>query len=143
MRTPTYAVEAEVEETHWWFVGRRRLFGRELARAGFPVDARTLDIGTSTGSNIRLLRHIGFTRVTGLDVSLEAIRLCESRGFGPVQQGSVCAMPFPDASFDLVLATDIIEHVDDDVLALTEVARVMAPRGLALITVPAFPSLWG
>ena len=143
MRTPTYAVEAEVEETHWWFVGRRRLFGRELMRAGLSVDARTLDVGTSTGSNLRLLRDFGFTRVTGLDVSLEAIRLCEAKGFGPVQQGSVCAMPFPDASFDLVFATDIIEHVDDDALALTEVARVLAPRGRAVITVPAFPSLWG
>src|SRR5262245_55403873 len=143
MRSSTYAVEAEVEETHWWFVGRRRLFGQELTRTDIPVDARTLDVGTSTGSNLRLLRDCGFTRVTGLDLSLEAIRFCESKGFGPVQQGSVCAMPFPDASFDLVLATDVIEHVDDDVLALSEVARVLAPGGHALITVPAFQSLWG
>ncbi len=143
MRVPTYAVEAEVEETHWWFDGRRRLFGRELARGGVSVDARTLDVGTSTGSNLRLLRDIGFTRVTGLDLSLEAIRLCEAKGFGPVQQGSVCAMPFHDSCFDLVLATDIIEHVEDDLLALTEIARVTAPRGRVLITVPAFQSLWG
>lgn len=143
MRTPTYAVEAEVEETHWWFVGRRRLFERELTRAGLSIDARTLDVGTSTGSNLRLLRDCGFTRVTGLDMSPEAIRLCEEKGFGPVQLGSVCAMPFPDASFDLVLATDIIEHVDDDVLALAEVARVLSPGGRVLVTVPAFPSLWG
>jgi SAM-dependent methyltransferase len=143
MRSPTYSVEAEVEETHWWFVGRRLLFGQELTRSQTPVDARTLDVGTSTGSNLRLLRDCGFTRVTGLDVSVEAIRLCESKGFGPVEQGSVCAMPFPDASFDLVLATDVIEHVDDDGLALSEVARVLAPRGRALITVPAFQSLWG
>src|SRR5262249_17981683 len=108
MRTPTYTVEAAVEETHWWFVGRRRLFGRELARAGLSVNARTLDVGTSTGSNLRLLRDCGFTRVTGLDLSAEAIRLCEAKGFGPVRQGSICAMPFPDGAFDLVLATDII-----------------------------------
>jgi len=42
-----------------------------------------------------------------------------------------------------VLATDIIEHVDDDVRALREVARVLKPGRTALITVPAFPSLWG
>ncbi len=143
MRAPTYAVEAEVEQTHWWFEGRRRLFGHELRRAGVSADARTLDVGTSTGSNLRLLRDIGFTRVTGLDLSLEAIRLCESKGFGPVRQGSVCEMPFHDSSFELVLATDIIEHVEDDLLALTEIARVTAPRGRVLITVPAFQSLWG
>jgi SAM-dependent methyltransferase len=81
--------------------------------------------------------------VTGLDTSPEAIRLCEAKGFGPVRLGSVCAMPFADASFDLVLATDVIEHVDDDALALAEIARVLAPGGQVLITVPAFRSLWG
>src|SRR5262249_3534349 len=143
MRTSTYAVEAEVEETHWWFVGRRRLFGRELTRAGLPADARTLDVGTSTGANLRLPRDCGFGHVRGLDMSPDAIRFCAAKGFGPVQQGSVCAMPFASASFDLVLATDIIEHVDDDALALAQITRVLAPGGRALITVPAFPSLWG
>ena len=52
-------------------------------------------------------------------------------------------MPFDDGQFDLVLATDVIEHVDDDLLALREVHRVLAPGGYALITVPAFESLWG
>ena len=42
-----------------------------------------------------------------------------------------------------MLATDVIEHVDDDLLALQEVARVLKPQGFALITVPTFPSLWG
>jgi len=42
-----------------------------------------------------------------------------------------------------LLATDVIEHVDDDLLALQEVARVLKPQGFALITVPTFPSLWG
>ena len=41
------------------------------------------------------------------------------------------------------MATDIVEHVDDDVLALSEIARVLAPGGHALIAVPAFSSLWG
>ena len=86
MRPTTYDVEAVVEETHWWFVGRRRLFRRELTRAGASPEGRTLDVGTSTGSNLRLLRDLGYTRVTGLDVSLDAIRFCESKGLGPVQR---------------------------------------------------------
>lgn len=143
MRADTYAVEAEIEEKHWWFVGRRWLFQRELRRAGIDANARTLDIGTSTGSNLRLLRELGFRHVVGLDPSDEAIRFCESKGFGPVQQGSICEMPFPDASFDLVLATDVIEHVDDHERAASEIGRVLAPGGRVLITVPAFQSLWG
>jgi SAM-dependent methyltransferase len=62
---------------------------------------------------------------------------------GLVRQGDICALPFADASFDVVLATDVIEHVDDDGHATAEIARVLAPDGLALITVPAFQSLWG
>ena len=49
----------------------------------------------------------------------------------------------PTRTFDLVLATDIIEHVDDDVAALREVHRVLKADGRALITVPAFMTLWG
>src|SRR4051794_18750527 len=101
MRASTYAVEAAVEETHWGFVGRRRLFGRELTRAGISNDARILDVGTSTGSNLRLMRELGYEHVTGLDLSLEAIRFCEFKGFGTVQQGVVCAIPFPDETFDM------------------------------------------
>lgn len=139
----TYAAEAEIEETHWWFVGRRRLFGRELAAAGIPPDARILDVGTSTGSNLRMLRDLRYSAVEGLDSSEDAIRWCREKGLGLVRHGSVCAMPFEDGTFDAVLATDIIEHVDDDDRALAELARVTRRGGSILITVPAFPALWG
>ena len=60
METGTFAVEAQVEEAHWWFVGRRRLFAREIGRLGLRPDATVIDIGTGTGSGLRMLRDIGF-----------------------------------------------------------------------------------
>lgn len=143
MDTGTYAVEARVEETHWWFAGRRALFGREIGRLNLPSGAKVIDIGTGTGSNLRLLRDIGFCNVLGLDASDDAIRLCTAKGLGPVEHGSICSLPIADASHDLVLATDVIEHVDDDLQALREVNRVLAPDGFLLLTVPTFSSLWG
>lgn len=143
MKSPTYAVEAAVEATHWWFVGRRRLFAAELDRAKVTRQAQVLDLGTSTGTNLRMLRDLGYHRVVGLDISLEAIHYCESKGLGPVSQGDVCAIPFADSSFDLVFATDIVEHVDNDELAVAEIARVLRPGGYVLLTVPAFNALWG
>lgn len=143
MEPSVYANEAIVEANHWWFVGRRKLFAAEIARAGISNEARVLDIGTSTGTNLRMLRELSYRHVTGLDFSQDAIRFCEEKGLGPVRQGDVCAMPFADESFDLVLATDIVEHVDDDRQALKEIARVLAPGGTVLITVPAFQALWG
>jgi ubiquinone/menaquinone biosynthesis C-methylase UbiE len=143
METGTFASEAVHEETHWWFVGRRRLFAREINDVGLLPTATILDVGTSTGTNLRMLRDLGFSDVSGLDFSMEAIAHCESKGFAGVKQGDICAMPFPDEKFDLVLATDIIEHVDDDEQALHEIARVLKPGGRALVTVPAFKILWG
>jgi SAM-dependent methyltransferase len=143
MDIATYAVEAEVEATHWWFVGRRRLFAAELTKSGAKPTDRVLDIGTGTGANLRLLRDLGFTAVTGLDSSEEAIGYCASKGLGAVRRGDICALPFQDGSFDLVLATDVIEHVDDDAAAVREISRILAEGGKALIAVPAFPSLWG
>src|SRR5215470_15828030 len=105
MDIATYATEAEAESTHWWFIGRRRLFAREIDKAGVPRSSRVLDVETSTGANLRLLRDLGFCSVEGLDFSPEAIRYCREKGLGLVRQGDVCAMPFADESFDLVLAT--------------------------------------
>ena len=143
MDAGTFAVEARTEATHWWFVGRRRLFAREIIRADVSRAARALDVGTSTGTNLRMLRDLGFSDVEGLDLSEEAIRYCAEKALGPVREGDICAMPFGDGSFDLILATDVIEHVEDDRLALSEVARALKPGGLAIITVPAFQMLYG
>jgi SAM-dependent methyltransferase len=143
MDTQTYAVEAEVEANHWWFVVRRRLLADLIARQGLSLDAHVLDIGTSTGTNLRLLKDLGFCNRRGLDLSDDAIRWCAAKGLGRVEKGDICNLPFGDGEFQLVLATDIIEHVDDDVGAVAEIHRVLAPGGTAIISVPAFRSLWG
>lgn len=143
MDTLTFAVEAEAEATHWWFVGRRRLFSSLLTLRQLAPDAPILDIGTSTGTNLRMLRDLGFSNFQGVDLSDDAIVWCATKGLGKVTKGDVCDLPFADGQFQFVLATDIIEHVDDDLKALTEIRRVLAPNGAALVTVPAFSSLWG
>src|SRR5262245_34037910 len=143
MNLETYAAEAEIEKDHWWFVGRRALFARVIESLQLPRDARILDAGTSTGTNLRLLRGLDFTRVDGVDLSDEAIRYCAMKDLGHVTRGDLCDLPFASGQFDLALATDVIEHLDDDRRALAELERVLKPGGHALISVPAFPSLWG
>ena len=138
-----YEVEARVEANHWWFVGRRRLFAQVLTSLGLPASARILDVGTGTGSNLRLLRDLGFTQVSGVDSSPPAIRFCRSKGFQHVEEGDALHLPFPNGSFDFLLATDVLEHIEDDTRAIREILRVLVPGGRVLFTVPAFPSLWG
>jgi SAM-dependent methyltransferase len=57
--------------------------------------------------------------------------------------GTAEAIPFADGSFDLVTAFDVLEHLDDDVRALREMARVARPGGLIAVTVPAYRWMWG
>jgi SAM-dependent methyltransferase len=143
MKASLYEVEAEVEGSHWWFLGRRKLFAHVLSEADLRGRNRALDIGTSTGNNLHLLRQLDFAEVVGVDFSENALRFCRKRGLGRVVLGDAQTLPFSSGSFDVVLATDVIEHLDDDLSALKEIDRVLAPGGRALITVPAFQSLWG
>lgn len=143
LETSAMAVEARVEADHWWFRGRRRLVGRILRDLGVPPGARVLDVGSGTGTNLRLLSELGFSRVVGLDRSEASPRFCRDKRLGEVERGDLCALPFAEGSFDLVLATDVLEHVDAEDRALAEIRRVLCPGGLLLATVPAFRALWG
>lgn len=143
MEIETFATEAEIEATHWWFVGRRKLFARELSGAGIDPESSVLDVGTGTGANLRLLRQLQVKNVIGLDLNEAAISYCLAKGLGEVRRGDICAMPFADCAFDFILATDVIEHVENDAAALRELSRVLKHGGKALLAVPAFPSLWG
>jgi len=139
----SYEIEAKIEATHWWFVGRRKLFSSIIQELALDLNSSILDIGTSTGTNLRMLRELGFNNVVGVDLSEEAIRWCAEKKLGNVKKGNVYSIPSESDFFRLILATDIIEHVEDDVLALNEILRVMKPGGYGIITVPAFLSLWG
>jgi len=143
MERAVYVAESALEATHWWFRGRRRLFAALIRRKGVPAEARVLDLGTGCGSNLRMLQDLGMRRVIGIDRSQDAAGFASEKVFAPVAVGDARKLPFGRAAFDLVLATDVIEHVEDDVAALKEVLAVLRPGGAVLITVPAFPSLWG
>lgn len=143
MKHTTYEAENEIEKTHWWFVGRRNLFRNIIQSLELSHTANILDIGTSTGTNLRLLAEMGHTNVKGLDSSPVARDFCAQKGLAEVMLGDIREIPFADDSVDLVLATDVIEHVDEDDIAIKEIYRIMKPGGYVLCTVPAFQNLWG
>jgi SAM-dependent methyltransferase len=144
MQQHTYSIMYEVEETHWWFVGRRRIissFLEKICRDMATARPRILDVGCGTGANLELLGKYG--EAEGVDVSEEALSFCRARGLDKVHHGEAERLPFADASFDLVTGLDVVEHLDDDVAGLKEMYRVLKPQGRALLFVPAFMFLWG
>ncbi|MGQ0700020.1 MAG: class I SAM-dependent methyltransferase [Panacagrimonas sp.] len=76
-----------------------------------------------------------------VDISVPALVRLREHG-GNAVQGNITALPFPDGAFELVCALDIVEHVDDDDGALSELSRVAAPGAAFLLSVPLHPAMW-
>lgn len=147
MNREEYARMYEAEERQWWYAGMRALSFALLERHWPPASAdgsrpRILDAGCGTGNNLRHLSAWG--RPVGIDLSDEALRFCRERGVSAAG-ASLLALPFPDGTFDCVTSFDVIYHrwVSDDAAAVREMARVLRPRGLLLVRVPALRALWG
>ena len=129
-----------VDESHWWYRGRRRVIRAELDRLGLPAGARLLDAGCGSGRTMQELADYG--EVSGIELSEDAAAVARARGHGEVRVGSLAQLPWEDATFDLITCLDVIEHIDDDVGALGELRRVCVPGGRLLVTVPAYRMLW-
>jgi SAM-dependent methyltransferase len=130
----------ELEDTHWWFRGRRAVIWALLDRAGLPASPRMLDAGCGTGRNIVEYGRLG--TAAGADPSQTAVAFCHERGLDGVIESGIEKLPFDDGSFDLILATDVLEHIERDDRAARELLRVSAPGGRLLVTVPAYQWLW-
>src|SRR5713226_7634679 len=76
-----------------------------------------------------------------IDVSAPAMAKLRARGSSGAL-GSITALPYRDAAFDLICAFDVIEHVDDDERALAELSRVAAPGAALITSAPLHPALW-
>jgi SAM-dependent methyltransferase len=76
-----------------------------------------------------------------VDISEPALRQLRGRA-ASVSLQSITALPFADAEFDLVCAFDVVEHVDDEAATFGELARVCAPGGTLLLSVPLHPAQW-
>jgi SAM-dependent methyltransferase len=101
----------------------------------FTPGARTLlDVGCSVGYVLAAAKELGLA-ATGLDVSQFAVDACRQRGFDAVV-GSLTALPFPDAAFDVVMLKAVLEHVPDPMAGLREAARVVRPGGVLFVVVP-------
>jgi SAM-dependent methyltransferase len=132
----------DVEERHWWYRGRRAVLDAVLDGLALPEDARILDAGCGSGRNMVELARRG--PVTGVELASQSLEVARRRNLGPVLEGSLDEpLPLADGAFDLAVALDVLEHVRDDGAALRELARVLAPGGRLLVTVPQYGWLWG
>lgn len=130
-----------LEREHWWFTVRLQILEDHIRRKiykGEPL--RILNIGVATGATTAMLEKFG--RVISLEYDEDCcIFLCDELKMSVIN-GSILNLPFGEEEFDLVCAFDVIEHVNDDALAVQEMKRVCKTGKNIFITVPALMILW-
>ncbi len=135
-----YAEMAKMEEVYWWHRGRIKIVQKQLDINTSSTDNDILNIGCGTGGTVGLLSRYG--EVYNVDVSEEAINFCKQKGLRNVRGYNGKRLPYKDKRFDLVIALDVLEHIELDYEALVEWLRVLKPGGKLVMTVPAYQWLW-
>ncbi|MCL6476530.1 MAG: class I SAM-dependent methyltransferase [Firmicutes bacterium] len=128
------------EDHYWWFVSRRELVDSLVRRLPLAPDAVIIDVGCGTGATAVQLRNYG--RVIGVDISPLALAWSRQRGLSDLLLAAAERLPIARESVDVIVATDILEHLDDDVAVLREFHRTLKPGGFVVVTVPAYSILW-
>ena len=135
-----YRAFAAIEDRHWWFVARRRIIGRLIAR-WVPAGATVIDVGCGTGGFLADLQ--ARYRVRGIDPSPLALDACRARGLTSMYEGNATdASTWGPLPVDAVMLLDVIEHLDDDVAALRAARSAVGAAGHVIVTVPAYQWLW-
>jgi SAM-dependent methyltransferase len=131
----------ELEQAHWWFVGRRELLGRVIGGLELSRDAKILEVGCGVGGNLPLLRRFGAVEALEPDAESRdyvAARLGVTVADGRLPDG----LPYQDRAFDAVCSFDVLEHVEEDAASTRRLAELVAPGGYLVATVPAYRWMW-
>lgn len=121
----------------------------DLAVLGVGPGSTLLDMGCGGGRHAFAALRRGATvvafdadggelkQVQGTMVAMQEAGELPAGAVGTQVQGDALALPFADASFDRIIAAEVLEHIPDDVAAIVELARVLTPGGRMAVTVPA------
>lgn len=131
----------EAEDRYFWFVAKHRLIADILRRElRAIVRPKILDVGCGTGGMIKFIADWSFA--AGIDPNRDAIDFFRKRKIGNPIRGNIDNIPFAGGSFDAIIASDVLEHLDEDIVAARQLFRVLAPGAIAVITVPGIRWLW-
>ena len=123
--TPIALLRAEARHRNPWLAD-------EITRVLGPASCRVLDLGCGAGLLANYLAERGHS-VTGIDTTAENLEVARAHDITNTvryEEADACALPYPDASFDVVCAMDLLEHVGEPERLVGEAARVLRPGGL-------------
>lgn len=144
MEPAIHEAHRDLYETHWWFRGRKRILAHILDQLPLPEETAIIDIGSGSGDLIPLLLKER-ARVIAIESNEDAAARIRQRFQNSVDVRASLADVVHEqrGATDLVTAFDVLEHIEDDEQALTQIFDLLKPGGTLLLTVPACPALWG
>lgn len=100
-----------------------------------PTNSKVLDVGAGGCPHKKLFSHCEY--LTQDFVQLSENQIQNQVGYGKIDFVSdILDIPVPDNSFDVIICTEVIEHVPDPISAIKEISRILKPGGTLLITAP-------
>ena len=128
----------EIQKKHWWFVSKKKIVLDVIDSYLIKhSDTKVLDIGCGSGLMLNALESVGQT--FGMDMSDDAISFSKEIFSGNVEKGLLPdQIPYDESFFDLIVALDVIEHIDQDVDSLKSIRSLLIADGKAVISVPAY-----
>jgi SAM-dependent methyltransferase len=154
-----YHLHARFEETYWWFAAKNRIVLSLVERyaplppavgpaaaapassaSPAPARAKACDIGCGAGGLLAGLAR-RFDAV-GVEMSPIGRDYCAKRGLSVVDGALPDRLPLTPGVFDVVVISEVLEHVDDDAGSVGAAARLLRPGGILVCTVPAHPWMW-
>jgi SAM-dependent methyltransferase len=143
MKKNEYSVMNEIENYHWWFIGKGILINN-ICKSLFhslSKDRRMLDLGCGTGAILNILKEFGHSY--GIEISHEAVKYLKNKNIKDIIVSDANKpIPCKENKFSLITCLDVLEHVDNDIRLINEMLRVCEQDGYMVITVPAFNILW-
>lgn len=142
MQSSEYESLDRVERRHWYYAGKREIVSFWIRQCK-PLDATStlLDFGAGTG--LFASEFLNKCQVRVYDTQTESQEFLRRRFPAEcVLDTTAPGIPLPNDFLDCVTALDVLEHLNEDAMAVSEFHRVLRPTGLAVITVPADMKLW-
>ena len=138
MNDSMYETMYALERTHWWFRGKRKIVLSAIPSR--VQNTELIDFGCGTGIMLKELCKLG--EVTGLDKNANALDFCRNRVDVRLVQADLSERLPLDTKYDVGVALDVLEHIEDDLSALINMRDTLQYGSTLIITVPAFKFMW-
>lgn len=126
-----------IEDKYWWFKQKRHFIKLLIQKhvSYKKKKLKILDCGCGTGKTMKVLRQFG--KVYGTDFDTDCIKYCKARGIKNVFRSDLNINLNTKEKFDLIVITDVLEHIQKDKFAFNTLVNHLRPNGHILISVPA------